>query len=236
MSKSTDNMVRDRFTLVELMVVFAIIALLLSILYPSLNKAREQSRRALCKSNSQQIAQIMNFYSGTYNGRISLGVGNNNYQASYMFSIEDTSKSYSYRAYYSADLIGAPEVWYCPSNTSDFFQYNGQLNQWPPLNTRTKTRAAYNSRAIIEGADNTLFPSISSLETEQAIMTDIISRKGLYRQHHKVGSNVLFLDGSAAWGKLELIENLLNTMSRYHDSSNNSNFQQMFREFDKIRK
>ena len=71
MSKFMDNLVRSRFTFVELMVVFAIIALLLSILYPSLNTAREQSRRALCKSNSQQIAQIINFYSGTYNGRIS---------------------------------------------------------------------------------------------------------------------------------------------------------------------
>lgn len=235
MPDNSKNVLLKKFTLIELMVVFAIIALLVSILYPSLNKAREQSRRALCKSNSQQIAQIINFYSGTYNGRISLGVDDSNYQASYMFSIEESKKSYSYIPYYSADLIGAPEVWYCPSNTSEFFQYNGQINQWPPLNRKSKTRAAYNSRPVLEGADHSLLPSIYSLEPGQAILSDIISRRGLYNLHHREGSNVLFLDGSAAWGKLELIENLLNTMSRYHESSNNSNFQQMFRKFDSIR-
>lgn len=217
------------------MVVFAIIALLLSILYPSLNKAREQSRRALCKSNTQQIAQIIAFYSGTYNGRISMGVDDSNYQASYMFSVEDKTKKYSYQPYYTSDLTGAPEVWYCPSNTSEFFQHNGPINQWPPLNGKSKTRAAYNSRAELKGADDPLFPSVASLEPSQSILTDIISRRGLYNQHHREGSNVLFLDGSAAWGKRQLIENLLNTMSRYHDSSSNTNFSHMFNKFDSIR-
>ncbi|MCM8531730.1 MAG: prepilin-type N-terminal cleavage/methylation domain-containing protein [Lentisphaeraceae bacterium] len=225
-----------RFTLIELMIVFAIIALLLSILYPSLSKAREQSRRALCKSNSQQIAQIINFYSGIYNGRISLGVDNSNYQASYMFNATESSNAYSYLSYFKADLIGAPEVWYCPSNKSEFFQYKGSINMWPPLNGKTKTRAAYSSRPLLEGADSPQFPSISSLESTQAVLTDIISRRGLYDEHHAAGSNVLFLDGSAGWAKLELIENLLNTMSRYHDTGSNTNFLRMFHKLDSMRK
>lgn len=223
-----------KFTLIELMIVFAIIALLLSILYPSLNKAREQSRRALCKSNMQQISQTISFYTGIYNGRMSMGVDDGNFQASYMFNIETKSKSYSYLPYYLSDLIGAPEIWYCPSNNSEFFTYNGNINQWPPLNGKTKTRAAYNSRPLMENADHPLFPSISSLNSDQAIITDIISRRGLYDEHHKEGSNVLFLDGSAAWAELGLIENLLNTMSRYHDTSSNTNFMNMFKKFDTL--
>ena len=45
-----------KFTLIELLVVVAIIGILVSILMPSLHKAREKTKRAVCKSNLRQIA------------------------------------------------------------------------------------------------------------------------------------------------------------------------------------
>lgn len=48
---------RTAFTLIEVLVVVAIIALLLAIMLPSLTKAREQSRRAVCAT---QIKQFVN--------------------------------------------------------------------------------------------------------------------------------------------------------------------------------
>ena len=50
------------FTLIELLVVVAIIALLIAILLPTLARARESARRAICSSNLRQIVLGMISY------------------------------------------------------------------------------------------------------------------------------------------------------------------------------
>lgn len=50
------------FTLIEVLVVVAIIALLVAILLPSLNRAREQARTAVCLSNLKQFGTAFALY------------------------------------------------------------------------------------------------------------------------------------------------------------------------------
>ena len=62
------------FTLVELLVVISIIALLMAILLPALNKAREQGKRIVCLSNLKQLTLAWMNYASTYNDKLVNGV------------------------------------------------------------------------------------------------------------------------------------------------------------------
>lgn len=61
---------RRAFTLIELLLVVAIIALLISILLPALGKARKAARVSVCMSNQRQIASANINYAADWKNRL----------------------------------------------------------------------------------------------------------------------------------------------------------------------
>jgi len=94
------------FTLIELMIVIAIIAILAAILVPNFLKARAQGQLAACESNLKNIATALEMYatdfSGDYPSTISL--------------LTDTSATTAGGAYMKA-------IPNCPSITTSPYSY-----------------------------------------------------------------------------------------------------------------
>ena len=84
-SRSASTRLTHSFTLIDLLVVIAIIAILAGILMPALQQARERSRTAGCVSNLKQLAQANELYSSD----------NKDYYAPYArFSGRDSGRTY----------------------------------------------------------------------------------------------------------------------------------------------
>lgn len=70
-SKDNGRMMKfsfKNFTLVELLIVIAIISILSAMLLPALNQAREKARGIQCLSNQRQCIASMNVYASDHNG------------------------------------------------------------------------------------------------------------------------------------------------------------------------
>jgi prepilin-type N-terminal cleavage/methylation domain-containing protein/prepilin-type processing-associated H-X9-DG protein len=148
---------RAGFTLVELLVVIGIIALLISILLPSLSKARESAQRVACLTNLRSTMQMMHLYATENKGQIPLGCHSDRYQEAYYITLGSGSTLHwpSWGVLYKAGYLTDPRYLYCPSESQVYHQYDApNYNQWLPddasANFNGALRAGYLLRPCTE--------------------------------------------------------------------------------------
>ncbi len=140
-----------KFTLIELLISIAIIAILMSMLLPALNSARERARMISCNSRLRQVIAAQNSYADDFNDFF-IQVGKSGYWGGYL------SGQYLKQAYlppFAVKIAGTnyntSKLLYCPStkgippveNNSSYYlyystygipMYNGDFGgNWPKI-------------------------------------------------------------------------------------------------------
>ena len=196
------------FTFVELMVVVAVIALLLTILLPSLSEARQAGLRAVCLSNMKGFHTAANLYLldrngrfpkhrdpyDTYNGRTWIGKA-----GKHKFKLEVTKRPLNKYIGLTEDGMEAPQM-KCPFNDVDADAYHKVGSSYVAND--------YEGPGGINSGLNDMFvakinsPSKVVLSTEYGTMAYVFheSYEHLWRQTHFKGKPrypFVMIDGHA---------------------------------------
>ena len=132
------------FTLIELLVVVSIIALLLSVLVPSLSKARKQARRVVCSNNLHNWGLAVNMMVADNKGKL-LGTSQFGGPSPYPNHLYIQKMPFPYDKNVSLEVLNdyikgfdfekktMSNVWMCPDSAADaskLFEVLLQANAW----------------------------------------------------------------------------------------------------------
>ena len=216
-----------KFTLLELLIVVAIIAILLSMLLPSLSKSREISKRAVCLSNIKQLHTASTLYQQNNDLKMCLGYTNGSYQMNYLFR--------AHSKFVNQGLLGEytdynNEFIYCPSQTHQQHQYDTAANSWS-LTSGSYVRTSYTSAPLVNynnSGNPTEAVFLSQIDPSYALLSDIMSSRSR-KTHLKEGTNFIKASGEGKFVRFDDdLKTYLNTIAGPFSGAKNGTFSTMW--------
>lgn len=201
-----------KFTLIELLIVVAIIAILLSLLLPSLSRSYELTRRAVCKSNLSQIGKAAMVYAKDNNGKVPYSFPETSVSHWSMTVLETPSESTKFGLLAELEYTEFTQGFYCPSNTwndelglsrraySDGLKLSFEYNKDNWDNRRRFVNVNYSWRK-----GHTAPFDIRKTENDEPFIADMfwsLDNHYALDYFHKEGYNVLYVDGAVGWSQL----------------------------------
>jgi prepilin-type N-terminal cleavage/methylation domain-containing protein/prepilin-type processing-associated H-X9-DG protein len=204
----SSKVLRKYFSLIELLIVIAIIGILVSLLVPSLQKAKREALKTVCLSQHSQLmkGQAINVknHNSDYAERGAWDawtVWKKAYRAYWPTNLQDNGWS-GFGMLYQRGYITAGDIMFCPANSNpkvamERTDYGFRADPWSQGTHWMATTITQRVGAYKQGeAEN---PS------QTAFISDIFAFHNYYNptgktavQHqHRNGYNVAYLDGSA---------------------------------------
>ena len=197
------------FTLVELLVVIGIIAVLISLLLPSIAKAREAANRAACLSNLRQVHLAFFQYGLANRDMVPIGHRSDSKQFNSMVYSTTVSRWVLFGLLQQGGFIPAPKVLFCPSEVNEKFMFDTAANPWPALNATptTNVQSGYGTRPEHRIADvpPLVLPRFVRFRNS-AIFADLTAARVRVVTRHRAGVNVLYGNGGARWVDLKAFD------------------------------